>query len=241
MPTVSASTMILRAMRMTGEKRRGDTLTTSEQTECLAEMNTMIDSWSLSPLLCYQLTIQSFALTAGTSSFTIGPGAALSTLVKPTRIVDPCYVRDSSDMDSPLTIISPESYGGIVMKGTGNTYPTYISYNQGTDSSGFGLINVYPEASANLTLFLSTPQAVGQFSTLTHLVTLPAGYQRAIESNYAMESAPGFAKASPELVRVARESLAVVKSQNLPEVIASLESGVLSMYGGSRRSILTGP
>lgn len=238
---VSASTMILRSMRMTGEKARGATLDATEAVECLAEFNTMIESWGINSLLCYQLEQYSFALTVSTGSYTIGPGAALSTTVRPANIVDPCFVRDSSNMDTPLTIISPESYGGIVMKGTGTTYPTYITYNKGIDSSGYGTINVYPVPSAGLTLFLNTQKSVGAFSTLTHLVTLPPGYQRAMESNYAIESIAGVGKASPELAKIARDSLALIKSQNIPEVIASIETGVLSMYGGSRRSILTGP
>ncbi len=241
MATVFVSTMILRSMRMTGEKARGETLDSNEQVQCLAEINAMIESWSLNPLLCYQLQQYSFSLTTSTSSYTIGPGAALSTTVRPNKIVDPCYVRDSSNMDTPLTIISPESYGSIVMKGTGTTYPTYITYNQGLDSSGFGLINVYPTPSANLTLFINTEQGVGSFASISTQVTLPQGYQRAIEANYAIESVAGIGNVSPEVAKIARESLALIKSQNLPEVIASLESGVLQSRGGTRRSILTGP
>lgn len=241
MTTVAVSTMILRGLRMTGEKARGETLDANEAIQCLSEINAMIESWSLSPLLCYQLTQYSFPLTAGTVSSTIGPGATMSTTVRPVKLVDPCFVRDGSNMDTPLSIISPQSYGGIVMKGTGNTYPTYITYNQGLDSSGFGLINVYPAPSSNLTLYINTQQAVGNFAAVSTMVSLPPGYQRAIESNYAIESVAGIGSVSPEVVKIARDSLALIKTQNLPEVISSIESGVLQNYGGSRRSILTGP
>ena len=241
MSTVYVSTMILRSMRMTGEKTRGDTLTSNEQTECLSEINSMIESWSLSPLLCYQLQQYSVSLSVSTSSFTVGPGATLSTTVRPNKIVDPCFVRDSSNMDTPLQIISPESYGGIVMKGTGTTYPTYITYNQGLDSSGFGTINIYPTPSAGLTLFVNTQQAVGSFSAVSTQVTLPQGYQLAIESNYAIHSVAGIGSVSPEVVKIARESLSAIKSQNLPETISRLDTGVVQPYRGSGRSILTGP
>ena len=239
--SVYVSTMILRSLRMTGEKTRAETLDATESVQCLAEMNAMIESWSLSPLLCYQLQQYSLALTTSTSSFTIGPGATLSTTVRPNKIVDPCFVRDSSNMDTPLQIISPESYGGIVMKGTGTTYPTYLSYNQGLDSSGYGTISIYPTPSANLTLFVNTQQAVGSFADVSTLVTLPAGYQRAIESNYAIESVAGIGSVSPEVVKIAKESLAAIKTQNLPETISRLDIGVVQPYRGSGRSILTGP
>ena len=37
------STMILAALRMTGEKARGATLDANELVECLAELNTMME------------------------------------------------------------------------------------------------------------------------------------------------------------------------------------------------------
>ena len=45
------SSLILRSMRMIGEKARGATLDSAEQTECLAEFNSFVDSLANERLL----------------------------------------------------------------------------------------------------------------------------------------------------------------------------------------------
>ena len=49
----AVSTLILRSMRMIGEKERGATLDVNEQVECLAELNTFMDACATERLLCY--------------------------------------------------------------------------------------------------------------------------------------------------------------------------------------------
>ena len=46
------STMILRSMRMTGEKPRGATLNATEAVEALDEFNTFLESMSIDRLMC---------------------------------------------------------------------------------------------------------------------------------------------------------------------------------------------
>jgi hypothetical protein len=60
----------------------------------------------------------------------------------------------------------------------------------------------------------------------------------AIESNFAIHLAAGLTPISQELAKIAKESLAAVRSLNLPTTITRLD------YYGSRQagnSILTGP
>src|SRR3972149_11634107 len=106
----SVSTMILRSLRMTGEKIRGGTLNSNEQIECLAELNSMLDSWSNENLLIHSLSQTSFALTASQGTYTIGSGGDFN-MTRPTRIVDPCFVRDTDDSDTPLKLIDMATYG----------------------------------------------------------------------------------------------------------------------------------
>ena len=75
----AVSSMILRSMRMIGEKARGETLDSNESVECLAELNTMIESWETQRLTCYSVTQESFSLTASTGTYTIGSGGTFNT------------------------------------------------------------------------------------------------------------------------------------------------------------------
>ena len=59
------SSLILRSMRMIGEKTRGEALTADEQVETLAEFNSFLDTCELERLLCYTLQENAFAYICG--------------------------------------------------------------------------------------------------------------------------------------------------------------------------------
>ena len=233
----AVSTMILRSLRLTGEKAREGTLSSDEQTQCLQEFNTFLDSCNNERLLCYQVQQDSLALTASTESYTIGIGGAFN-VTRPTRIVDPCFVRDdATSTDTALTIINAESYGRIVDKTSGYTVPEYLFYDNGFSATSTGTLYLYPSPSPSLTLFINSWRQFSQVSTLSHNVLLPPGYQLFLETNFAIHTAAGVMPVSPELAKMARDARAALKSYNLPDPVMRLDSPI----GGRSRSILTGP
>jgi len=231
------STMILRSMRMIGEKERGDTLDANEQVECLAELNTMIESWSINRLLCYAITEDTHVLTASTLSYTIGPGATINT-TRPTRLVDPCFVRDSSGGDTPVRIVNLESYGAIVTKTAGFTYPTYVYYDAEYSATSTGTIFLYPSPQGGLTLHINSWKQLQSFADLSTTVLMPPGYQLAIESNFAVHLAAGFVPIPGETAKIASDSKAAIMDINIPAPISRTD---LSAQMGVGRNIYTGP
>ncbi len=235
MPVVS--TMILRGLRLIGEKTRGASLTSAEQTECLAEMNAMLDSWSNERLMIHTLSQTSFALTASDGTYTIGNGADFN-MTRPTKLVNPCFTRNLDSVDIPLEIIDADTYGRIVDKTLGDDTPAYIFYDAGYSATSTATIRLYPLPTSGLTLYINTLQPFTNFSTMTHALSLPPGYQRAIEYNYAIEAAGGFTEVDPSVAMVARESKAVLKRLNTQTPTMTLETGII---GGVNTTILTGP
>lgn len=235
----SVSTMVLRSLRMTGEKHRGATLTSDEQTELLAEFNTFMDACANERLLCYQIQDDALALSAGVSSYTIGTNGTFA-VTRPTKIVDPCFVRDSSNFDSPVKVIGPDAFGSIKNKSVGNSYPTHLYYDYGYSNTSTGTIFLFPSPVASLTLHIGSWKQLGTVSTLSQNVNLPPGYQLFIESNFAIHTAAGVLPVSPELAKIARDSKAAIKGLNVPDTVMRLESGVLPGYRGAS-NIITGP
>lgn len=235
----AVSTMILRSLRMIGEKARGEGLDANESTECLYELNSMIESWGTQRLTCYSINQESFALTASTASYSIGPGGNFNT-ARPTKIVDPCFIRDASNLDSPITILYSEQYGKIVQKSVGYTYPRYLYYDMSFSATSTANINLYPSPSGSLTLFINSWKQLQSFLDVSTQVLMPPGYRLAIESNFAIHMAAGFTPVPPEVAKIARESLAAVRSLNLTTPVTRLD-----YYGyGARQagtSIITGP
>lgn len=228
------STMILRSLRLIGEKSVGGTLTSDEQTAYLADLNAMLESWSLERLMCYQVVEESKALTTSDGVYTIGSGGDWDT-ARPTKIVQ-AWIRDSDNNDSSLVIINANSYNSIVAKTTDGTYPEYLYYD-GAFATGLATIYLYPEPSANLTLYISSWKQLQTFATISTTLVLPPGYQRAIEYNFAIEVAGGFRPVSNEVIKIARESKAAIKSLNSPDIFLSMPAGLISGY---RSNILTG-
>lgn len=224
-------------MRLIGEKARGATLTSDEQTECLAEFNTFMDATANERLLCYQLVQDSKALTISTNSYTIGTNGAFA-VTRPQKIVDPCFVRDAAGMDTPLQIIDAAAYGRIVLKSAGYTYPRYLFYDTGFSATSTATIYLYPSPSSGLTLFINSWKQLGTVSTMSQNVSLPPGYQLFIESNFAIHLAAGLRPISAELAKMARDAKAMVKGVNVPETVMSVEAGVIPGY---RSNIFTGP
>ena len=230
------STLILRSLRLIGEKERGDTLSADEQTECLASLNAMLESWSVQRSLCYQIVQESFSLSSSVGAYTIGSGGTFDT-DRPTKIVDPCFIRDSSNYDSPVQILNAQAYGRIIDKTTDGSYPTYLFYDAAFVSS-LGTIRLYPEPQAGLTLYINSWKQLGSISTISASVTLPPGYERALVYNYAIEESGGFTDVSPAVAKIARDSLAAIKSLNLPDMTMRLDPGIVPVYSSN---ILNGP
>lgn len=235
----TASSMIFASLVLNGEKEIEGTLSSGEKTFYLDRMNGMLESWQLERLLCYQVVQESFALSVSTGSYTIGSSTSAFATDRPTRLVDPCFVRDANNIDSPLKLIPVDSYGAIDMKSGNTGYPRVLYYDHGYSATSTATINLYPPPIASLTLFINSIKQLGNFSTISHPVQLPPGYQRAIEFNFAIEIAGGFTDVAPEVARIAMEAKKAIKVQNLPDTMMRLDHGIVSRYHS--RNILEGP
>lgn len=224
------SSMILKSLRLLGEKSIGDTLSAGEQTAYLADLNAMMESWSLERLLCYQLLQESRALTASVGNFTIGSGGTWNT-ARPTKI-DHAFIRDSGSIDYPVQVVNAQSYDAIGLKTLDGSIPEVLYYD-GAFVTGLATIYLYPEPSANLTLYISSWKQLQTFALISTDVVLPPGYQRAIEYNFAIEIAGGFRNVPPEVAKIARDSLAAIKGINAPDVMMTLDAGVASPRSSS--------
>lgn len=219
----TASSVIVSALQMIGEKEIGATLSTAEETAYLSKLNMMLESWSIQRLMCYQIVQENFSLTTSTGTYTIGSGGTFNT-TRPSRIVG-AFIRTSDNSDYPLEIINSDSYNRITNKTVDGSYPNTLYYDAAF-VSGLATIKLYPEPTSGLTLYIDSWKQLQSFATVGTTVSLPPGYQLAIESNLSILLSPGFRSVQPEVIKIARESKAAIESLNAPEGIARLDSGV---------------
>lgn len=226
----TALSMIKKSMRLIGAIGSNETPTATEADDALNALNVMLDAWSIERLLVYQITQETFTWASGNASRTIGSSGDFNT-TRPTKIENG-FTR-ISDIDYHYRVVDKETYDAIKDKTTKSSYPEIVYYSQ---ASPLGTIYGWPVPSAAISFYLNSWKQLQQFSALTTTVALPAGYQRAIEYNLAIELHGEY----PELplpasvVKIAGESKAVLKSLNRPSMIAQVDIGL-----SGRRSNIT--
>ena len=230
------STMILRSMRLIGEKARGDTLSSNEQAECLSEFNTFLDALGTERLLCYSIQQDSASLNVSTSTYTIGTNGTIA-VTRPTKIVDPCYVRDSDGLDYPLKVVDVVTYGRLSDKDAVGSRPQYLYYDANFSATSTGTIHIYPSPNGALTLFINSWKQVGTVANVSTNLGLPPEYQIFLETNFAIHLAAGQVEVSAAVAKLARDSKAAIKGLNTPSVV--MRSDLLPT-GERNANILTG-
>lgn len=226
------STMIVRALNMLGEKTVGGTLTSSEQIAYLAVLNTMLESWSIERLLVYQILEEAFSLVIGSSAYTIGSGGNFNT-TRPTKIEDTCFINYLDHLWQ-VNVLNDRNFSALQTVGlSGMPKNLYFDIT-------VPLATIYFDYSPDIaySFHLKSWKQLQSFAAIGDTVLLPLGYQRAIESNLAIELAPGLTSVSPEVIKIAKESKAAIKTLNDPESVLRLDLGVaghrrFNIYSGS--------
>lgn len=224
---VTAQNLINKSLRLLGVLASGETTTAAEAQDSLYSLNSIIDSLSANPQYYFCTQAEQFTLVIGQSTYTIGndpntsPAANFVT-ARPIRIVG-AFTR-SSNVDTPLALITEQYWTNIAAKATSGT-PTKLLYRPNVP---YGQIVLYPTPNAAVSIFIKAERMIGEYATLTSTQYLPPGYQRLLELSLAMELAPEYGtQVKPEilanlradldsLIRTNIQPLPVNKTDNFP-------------------------
>lgn len=173
-------------------------------------LNRMIGNWSTNGALIYADTLISHVLTANDGEYTIGSGGDINT-TRPIKI-NTAYIRDSSNYDEPLEIIDEHKYSQIYLKSLKASRPDYLYYNP---DFPLGTVKIWPLPSLAFTLFMDVNQPLTAFTGLSQTISLPPGYEEAIEYNFLKRIIGSYnKKLTPEQADIADDSLADIKRAN---------------------------
>jgi len=192
------------AMSEAGITTQNETPTNSETQDALRVLNRMIDSWSNSGTMIYTTPTESFSLTSGTASYTIGDGGTFDT-VKPNKIVQ-AHVR-IANIDYNLNIEPDSVYQGITYKTIGNI-PEILNF---TNAYPLATINLYPVPSQAMTLFITSEKPLTTYASTNTALVVPPGTEDALVYNLALRLSSKYGKkASEELKQMASSSKAAI-------------------------------
>lgn len=176
-------------LRKIGRLESGGTPTTPERTSGLAELNSMLGSWSAEMGTIYFETTESLSWASGNASRTIGASGNLDT-ARPLKILSAQF-RDASNNDFDLQIITHQQYQSLFDKGSlTSDFPLYLAYNP-TNASNLGTLFLYPTPSATITLRLTSWKPFAVITDATATIALPPGYEDAITPNLAVRFGDG--------------------------------------------------
>ena len=232
MATVLA-TIINPALRKIGNKAPS----TTNQSDALAALNSMLGSWSAAGLIVPYKTRENFTLVTGSSGGvrTIGSSGNFNT-VRPLEITS-AFIRDSNDNDHFLDVdMTLEDWSAMVDK-TINTRPTRLCYLK-EYPLGKILFNYLPDAAE--TLYIDSLKPITAFAATTTDYSFSPEYEEAMIYNLAIRLAPEEdAVISPAVVQIAKDSLNAVKKQNWKPIQRVHFDPALLYNSGGRANIYT--
>ena len=219
----SATQFIRSAKILNGTIDRIDPLETNELLDGLVSLNDMLDSWSIDRTYVFSIKSETFNLIPGTVSYSIGQTGTFNT-DRPNKITNVKVTING--VNYPLSQLTDRSdYDNIAIP-TNQGVPLYYYYDT---PYPLGTLFLYPVINQAATITIDSLQKLSNFADLTTQYTFPSGYNRAIRTNLAIETASeDNSSILPSLMQIAMESKAAIKRLNLPKMVMKSEVAMLS-------------
>lgn len=206
--------LIKSSLRIIGAIASGETPSADETSDALQTLNGILGSWSNQSLLVPSKAREVFTLTPGTSSYSIGVLGTFNT-TRPIKLLSASIIDAGQDFETPIDILTQQQWAEISNKNLSGQ-PSAI-YPEGTYP--LDTINVYPKPAAADQLVIYSMKPLVSFSSANDVITLPAGYDRALKYNLAVELAAEYGKQLPqEVVVIASESKSEIEALNSESV-----------------------
>ena len=221
--------IIKRAMQKVGILVKSELPSADETADALESLNDLLASFSNEASMIIGRVTESFTLSSGTASYTIGVGQTLNT-TRPMNIVQ-ANVKQG-EISYNVAIVDDETYQRIQYK-TSQGIPYLVNYTNGFPT---GSLNFYPVPSSAYTLVLTSEKELSAL-TLSGTVSLPPGWTRMLIYNLAVELASEYGQPADALImKIAADSKAaisrsIMKVRNMDANMGSYQAG-FSIYRG---------
>lgn len=206
-------------MRLATVIGKGEAPDTDESADGLVALNAMLDSWRLDRLLVFRITENSFTLTPGFSTYSVGVGGNFN-IERPIKLEDTCFIllnniQYAVKVVDEATFTAQQTVGLVQM-------PRLLYYDY-----AFPLASIFfdfvPDQAYNF--HLKGWAELQQFSALTTALALPPGYEQAIVFSLAEVFGVEFGIGIPPKVeQIAVQSRAAIMRVNKPAPVLKNEA-----------------
>ena len=229
----TALQLITGSMRLIEAVESGEAPTTDEQTDALAVLNQLLDSWSIQGLAVYRREFSPYVTVAAQASYVIGAGEEWDG-ARPTAIAEAYVTIDGYDYG--LRVLTDSEYASEPNKTLESSVPESIYYDPAYPD---GRVYVVPVPDTALTITLVHDEAFTALASVSTSLSFPPGYERALRYALAVELAPEFGKTpSPIVMRNADEAMGLIKARNIQPAFASFDTTLTGGGGCSYADFL---
>ncbi len=204
----------------------------------LLRFQNQIDSWQADDLALFLQTPLNFTLTAGTSTFTVGPSGNLVTM-RPTYIEGMNYQIPGTTpiTEVPMGPMDDDQYLALSQKTLSSSLPQLYHLNATVPNA---TIFIWPKVSQNVVITTYFDQGVAIPVALNSSVTGPQGYAEAFMYQLALRLCGPMARPIPDgLPEMAAAAYARMRRPNIEPGILGVDVA-LGPTSGRGFNILTG-
>lgn len=234
----TANDIIARALRTINAIDPGETPDASESQDAFLALNTMIDAWQAERLMIFTVNRVNLGnLTIGQQAYTLGPGGNFN-MPRPAKIERYGIIslnNPSQPLELPLnsdgTNLTVDGWANIPVKtGINSTLPLYVWDDEGYPLRTLSYWNT-PSATVQATIYAW--QALTAFPDLVTDETFPPGYLECIVYNLAIRLSVEWSGTymPTYLPKLAQDSIARVKSSNVPMIEMGMDPSLTSRSG----------
>ncbi len=220
MALTTARDLIKESLELIGVVAAGEEPSANDMTSGLNSLNLLLSMWGGRNLMTTSEIRESFSLVASQVSYLMGVDSIALPVdfntPKPSKIVR-AFIRDTNDVDYPVTLISRDQYDAIPDKDSTGV-PNQLAQDPGATQQTNQVMTVYlypAPTDATYTIFLFSEKPLTWVSALDDTITMEDVYLAAIPPNLATILAQKFGKAlHPETKQLAKDTLSVVETIN---------------------------
>lgn len=216
--------VITQAARLAGVVGAGEALQGSDPQDCLTILQDLMDSWQAERLMIFAENSNTFPLTVGKQTYTLGTGGDFN-------IARPAYIdrmgvqilTGSLPAEIPMNILDYNGWAHVVQKGIQANYPLNCWPDNSFPKNNLSFW-VIPNTACNVVIYSWQPLLTWPDLAATD-VTLPPAYSKAVKYNLAIDIGAAFhmpidgAVAAQALIEKGK-----IKELNLPDPILACDN-----------------
>jgi hypothetical protein len=213
------------AMRAVNILSSGRNPTSAEAKDYLETLNQFLDACNAERLMIFTIPrLGPFNLTLGQQTYTVGPGGNIN-IPRPPRIelITILWLGNPQQpAEIGLDMLDSTGWASIPVKNLGAALPQKV-----WDDGGFPFrtLNYWPYPTTAIQTVFYPWQALNFFPNLSQQLTFPPGYLEFLRWNLAIRL--DNAQITPQVVQLAAESKARIKSFNSPILTLQVDSALL--------------